>query len=178
MNLLKKVILILAIIIAIPLVAALFVKEQYTVEREIVINQPKQDVFNYLTYIKNMEAYSPWAELDLDMKRTYTGTDGTVGSTVAWTSQVKEVGSGEQEIKEIIDGKRINFELRFSEPFEARDLGYFSTDSVSETETKVVWGFVGKMKYPMNLMLLFMDFEQMIGDEFKKGLSNLKKVLE
>jgi len=36
----------------------------------------------------------------------------------------------------------------------------------------------GHMNYPMNLMLLFMDMEQMIGKDFDQGLANLKTVLE
>jgi hypothetical protein len=34
------------------------------------------------------------------------------------------------------------------------------------------------MKYPMNLMLLFMDMEGMLGGDLEQGLTNLKGVLE
>ena len=51
-------------------------------------------------------------------------------------------------------------------------------EGVSETQTKVKWGFAGKMKYPTNLMLLTMDMEGMIGKDFQDGLNNLKAVLE
>jgi len=34
------------------------------------------------------------------------------------------------------------------------------------------------MKYPMNLMFLFMDFDKMLGDDLQTGLDNLKTVLE
>jgi hypothetical protein len=34
------------------------------------------------------------------------------------------------------------------------------------------------MKYPMNLMLLFMNMEKMVGGDLDKGLQNLKSVLE
>lgn len=34
------------------------------------------------------------------------------------------------------------------------------------------------MPYPFNLMLLFMDMEEMIGNDLQTGLENLKLVLE
>ena len=48
MRILKKILVVLAIIIAIPLIVALFVKKDYAVEREVIINKPKAEVFNYI----------------------------------------------------------------------------------------------------------------------------------
>jgi hypothetical protein len=53
-----------------------------------------------------------------------------------------------------------------------------TTEAVSEVSTKVKWGFDGKMNYPMNLMLLFMDFDAMLGKDMEQGLSNLKMIVE
>ena len=36
----------------------------------------------------------------------------------------------------------------------------------------------GKMKYPMNLMTLFMDMETMLSSDLDEGLKNLKEILE
>ena len=51
--------------------------------------------------------------MDPDMKKTYRGTDGTVGFVSAWDSEKDDVGKGEQEIIKITDGERIDYELRF-----------------------------------------------------------------
>jgi len=53
-----------------------------------------------------------------------------------------------------------------------------TTESVSENQIKVKWGFSGYMDYPMNITMLFIDFEKMIGDNLDTGLKNLKSVLE
>jgi hypothetical protein len=53
-----------------------------------------------------------------------------------------------------------------------------TTQSVSPNETRVKWGFDSQMKYPMNLMLLFMSMEKMIGNDLGTGLTNLKNILE
>ncbi|MBI2281753.1 MAG: SRPBCC family protein [Bacteroidetes bacterium] len=178
MKILKKILIVIAIIIAIPLIIALFVEKDYAVEREITINKPKQEVFDYVKFLKNQDNFSKWATMDPNMKKTYRGTDGTVGFVSAWESDDENVGVGEQEIKKIAEGERIDFELRFIKPFEATEPAFMSTESVSENQTKVKWGFSGHMNYPMNIMMLFMDFEKMIGDDLQTGLSNLKTVLE
>ncbi|HEY4628905.1 MAG TPA: SRPBCC family protein [Flavobacterium sp.] len=174
----KKILIALAILIAIPLIVALFVKKVYAVEREITINKPKQEVFDYVKLLKNQDHYSKWATMDPKMKKSYRGTDGTVGFVSTWESKVDSVGVGEQEIKKIVEGERIDFELRFIKPFEATEPAFMTTEAVSENQTKVKWGFSGHMNYPMNLMMLFMDFEKMIGDDLQTGLNNLKTVLE
>lgn len=178
MKILKKILIVVVIIIAIPLVIALFVQKDYAVEREISIEKSTSEVFNYVKYLKNQDNYSKWATMDPNMEKSYNGIDGTVGFISAWKSDNEDVGVGEQEIKKIIEGERIEFELRFKEPFESTSPAYMTTDYVSENQTKVKWGFSGHMNYPMNLMFLFMDFEKMIGEDLDTGLKNLKKEME
>ena len=178
MKILKKILIVLAIIIALPFIIALFIKKEYAVEREIAIDRPKQEVFDYVKHLKNQDNYSKWATMDPNMEKTYKGTDGTVGFVAAWSSDKKDVGKGEQEIKKITEGERIDFELRFLEPFQSTEPAYMSTEAIADNKTKVKWGFNGRMPYPMNLMLLFMNMEEMIGSDLQTGLSNLKGVLE
>lgn len=178
MKVLKGILIVLAIIIAVPLVVALFVKKDYAVSREIVINKPKPTVFDYIRYLKNQDNYSKWASMDPAMKKSYRGTDGTVGFVSRWESNNDDVGTGEQEIKKITEGERIDYELRFYKPFEATEPAYMTVTDAGEGKTKVTWGFSGHMSYPMNLMLLFMNMEEMIGKDLETGLAKLKIVLE
>ena len=178
MKILKTILIAVGILIAITLIVSLFAKKDYEVEREITIDKSKEEVFDYVKFLKNQDNYSKWATMDPDMKKTYRGTDGTVGFVSAWDSDNKDVGKGEQEIKKITEGERIDFEIRFFEPFESSEPAYMTTESLSENQTKVKWGFNGHMDYPMNIMMLFMDFEKMIGDDLETGLKNLKSVLE
>lgn len=178
MRILKKILIALGIIILIPLIIAAFTKKDYSVEREITVNKPKQEVFDYIKSLKNQEKFSKWASMDPDMERTYSGTDGTVGFVAGWSSDNPDVGIGEQEIISIKDGERIDFELRFKEPFEASDKAYMITEGLGDNRTKVKWGFDGHMNYPMNFMMFFMDMEELIGNDFAVGLENLKGNLE
>lgn len=178
MKVLKYILLVVVAIIALVLIVAAIAPSEYAVVREIKIDKPKSEVFDYIKYLKNQDNYSVWANMDPNMKKTFTGTDGEVGFTSAWDSDNEDVGKGEQEIKKIVEGERMEFELRFYEPFESTDFAYMTTDVVDSTTTLVKWGFDGKMPYPMNLMLLTMDFDKMLGDDLEQGLQKLKVVLE
>jgi hypothetical protein len=175
---LKKLLIVVGAIIALPFVIALFSAKSYEVEREVIINQPKDKLFSYLKQLKNQDEFSTWAKIDPNMTKTFKGVDGTVGFISAWSSQHEDVGSGEQEIMGIKEGARIEFELRFLEPFESISPAYMTTETVAAGQTKVKWGFKGNMDYPLNLMLLLMDFEQVIGDDLQSGLDNLKVLQE
>lgn len=178
MKTLNKFLLIFGIIIAIPFIVALFVEKEYNVERNVIINKPKEEVFNYIKSLKNQDNFSKWASMDPEMKKAYRGTDGTVGFVSSWESEDENVGSGEQEITNIIEGERVDYELRFIKPWESTSPAYMLTEAESDNQTRITWGFSGKMDYPMNLSMLFMDFEKMIGDDLQVGLDNLKKELE
>jgi len=177
MKIVKRILIILAIIIAVPLIVALFVKKEYTIVREITINKPKQAVFDYIKLLKNQDNYSKWMKMDPNAKKTYTGTDGTVGFVSAWESTNKDVGAGSQTIASIKEGDRIDIDLHFLKPFEGKAKAYMSTEDAAG-QTKVKWGFDGAMPYPMNIMLLSDKMCNMIGDDLQTGLNNLKALLE
>lgn len=177
MKFLKRVVLVIIGLLVICLIAAIFIKKDYTVEREITINKPRSEVFAFIKMLKNQDLYSVWNRMDPQMKKTYRGTDGTPGFVVSWEGN-SNVGKGEQEITKITGEERIDSQLRFKEPFAVEAAAYLITESVSETQTKVRWGFVGNLKYPMNLMLVFMNIEKMTGKDLQMGLNNLKSVLE
>jgi hypothetical protein len=168
----------LVIILVLVLIIALFVKKDYSVERSVAIARTKQDVFDYTRYLKNQDHFSVWAKIDPGMKKEYHGTDGTVGFISGWASDNKHAGRGEQEIVKIAEGERIDYVIRFYEPMKSTDNAYLAFSSVNDSTTDVKWGFYGNMKYPMNLMLLIMDMDAVLGKDLEGGLTNLKSILE
>jgi hypothetical protein len=173
-----KILIVIAIIIAIPLVVAIFAKKEYHIEKMVNINRPKKAVFDYIRLLKNQDNFSVWAMMDPQMKKYFQGTDGNPGFVSGWESTNKKVGKGEQQIKKVTEGERIDYEIRFIEPFAGIAQASMETDSVSQNETRVTWQFDSRMNYPMNIMLLFMNMDKMVGNDLEKGLINLKKVLE
>ena len=164
-------------IIAALLIAGLFIPKGMKATREIIINKPNAEVFNYIKQLKNQDNYSKWGSMDPDMKKEYRGTDATVGFVSAWEGN-KKVGTGEQEITGIEEGRKLSTELRFIKPFKSVAQSSMTTEALSDNSTKVSWGFEGQMNYPMNIMKLFMNMEKSIGNDFSTGLNNLKVLLE
>ena len=170
-------ILIIATIIAIPFILALFTQKNYSIERNIVINRPKHVVFDYVKHLKNQDHYSKWVMMDPNKKKTFRGTDGTVGFVYAWDGN-KQAGKGEQEIIKIEEGERIDVEVRFERPFVAIAQTPFILEDLSDNETRLKWGMSSTMKYPMNIILLFMDTDKVLGKDLQTSLTTLKTVLE
>jgi len=175
MKLLGKILIIVLIIIAIPLILAIFMKKEYAVEREITINRPQQEVFNYIKYLKNQDYYSEWVMMDPTMKKEFRGTDGTAGFVYGWDGNEK-AGKGEQEIKRVIEGQGIDVEVRFKKPMEGIAYTPIRTTAILSAETRVNWQMTGKNTYPCNFMNLFVD--GMLGKDLEKSLINLKDILE
>lgn len=174
----KKILLALLVLLAIPLVTALFVKNQYVVTTHINIKRPVPIVFDYIRFLTNQDNYSVWATMDPQMIKSYRGIDGTVGFVSSWHSENPDVGTGEQEIIAIVEEQRIDYELRFLEPFSGTAPAHMLTKAINPQETEVTWVFEGSLPYPMNLMLLFVDMEALIRADLQQGLENLKLILE
>lgn len=171
------VIIIIVAIVALPFVLALFTKKSYSIERSILINRPVNVVFDYLKHIRNQDQFSKWVQMDPNMKKEYRGTDGTVGFVYAWNGN-KQAGEGEQEIKGIVENRKLDIEVRFIRPFAAVAKTPFTTEALEVNETRVTWGMSSSMNYPMNIMLLFMNMENLLGKDVEISLQQLKEKLE
>ncbi len=173
----KKVLYIIIGLIAIVCILGLVAPNDFAVERKVVINKPKDQVFEFVKYLKNQDLYSSWARKDPAMKKMFRGTDGEAGAVSGWEGN-KKVGMGEQEIKQITPGERIDFELRFKKPLEATNKAYMITETAGPNQTLVKWGFSGRMPFPMNAMMLFVNMDKQAGEDFEIGLANLKELME
>lgn len=164
-------------IVLLVLILAMIAPKTYNVSRSIEIAKPKKEVFENLRFLKNQDSWSPWNKKDPNMEKKFTGTDGEVGAISYWNGN-KDVGEGEQELTKIVDGERIESELRFMKPWKSTSDAYLTTEAVGENNTKVTWGFSGNNKFPMSIMMLFMNMDKMVGKDFEEGLSSLKQTLE
>ncbi len=164
-------------LLVLVVVLSLIAPKTYDVFRIVEIARPKYEVFNYLTSLKNMDEWSPWAKKDPNMEKKFTGTDGEVGAQSYWKGN-KDVGEGEQEIKNIVEGERIDSELRFLKPFKSTSDCYIKVEDTGSGTTKVTWGFSGKNKFPMSIFSLFKSMDSMVGSDFEEGMASLKEVLE
>jgi len=169
---------IIAGIIAVLLIVAAVTPKGYSLQRIIVINKPVDEVFDYIRFLKNQDYYNKWVMTDPHMKKIYTGTDGTPGFIYAWDSEMKNAGKGEQEILSITPNRELKYEVRFIKPFAGIAPSYINTEALPDGTTQITWSFSSKMPYPMNLVMLFMNMENMLGKDMTTSLNNLKENLE
>ena len=177
MNVLLIIFAVIIAVIVVILIAALFIKKDYAIERSIVIERPSNEVFNYIKNLKNQDHYNKWVMVDPNMKKTYKGTDGTIGFVYAWDGN-KKAGKGEQEIKALAQGERMDLEIRFERPFAGIANTPFIIDTISTGASKLRWGMSSRMKYPMNITLGFMNMDKLLGKDLETSLKNLKNILE
>ena len=173
----STVLYIVLAVILIIIVLALISPKSYDVNRNISINKPLPEVFSYLKSLKNQDNWSPWAEKDPNMEKTFTGTDGEIGCVSAWKGN-KDVGEGEHEITNIVKNKVIESQLRFLKPFNSTSDAYLKVKEDVGNGTLVIWGFKGKNKFPMSIFMLFMNMDKTVGKDFEHGLNKLKTGLE
>ncbi len=164
-------------LLALIILLAIIAPKEYSVKRSISINRPLPEVFEYLKLIKNQDNWSPWKKKDPNMKQDYSGTDGEVGFISKWEGN-KEVGTGEQEIKRIVENEIIEAQLRFYKPWKSQSDAFTKVEDMGDGLTKVTWGFAGVNKPPSNIFFLFFNMDKTVGKDFEDGLADLKIILE
>jgi hypothetical protein len=175
MNIVFSILLIIAGILALLLIIALFLKRVHYVKRDIVIEAPRQKVFDFLRMLGNQEKFNKHAMVSPDRIKEFRGNDGTEGYVYAWKGD-KGAGEGEKEIRKIIEGKRIESEIRFVKPMRAVGHIIMETESLSDYQTRVTWSNSGKLNYPLNIMIPMI--EKNVGKDMETSLVTLKEILE
>ncbi len=178
MSTLVIVLCIIAGILAFIFIAAFFSPSQWSIQAEAVINKPKQEVFDYIKILKNSEHFNKWVMTDPKMKKEFKGIDGTVGFIYSWNSENKSVGAGSQEIIKLIEGEKVEYEIRFIKPFEGISTASISTESISDNQTKVIWVFSSSNTYMMKVMHVLLNLKKVLLKDLQTSLNNLKNILE
>jgi len=178
MGTLSTIMLVIAILIVLVIVLASLTPTAYAIERRITINQPSDRVFNFVKLLEKQDQYNKWVMTDPNISRTYKGTDGEVGATVAWNSKNSQVGKGEQEITAIKPGSRIDYEIRFEKPFKGTSTAYMTTVPMAAGQTAVNWVMNGEMNLFSKVLNLFLKIKKILGNDMAISLDRLKAVLE
>ncbi|AWA30165.1 hypothetical protein HYN48_08760 [Flavobacterium magnum] len=174
MKILKKILLVIAVLAGLLLVVAAFLPAHYTVVKTGEVNRPKQQVFDYIKSLKNQEQFSVWVMKDSKIQLVYTGVDGTVGSSVSWKSE--EMGEGSQTIAALSDNK-VDIDLNFIKPMQDQPKASMQVDEVDAGRSKITYTFSGDAPYPVGRLMSIIG-RQFIGDAYEQNLTNIKKNLE
>lgn len=173
---LKKILIALVAILGIFAVVAAMQPDEFKVARTAALNAAPAEVFAQVNNLKAWNAWSPWAKLDPNATMTFEGPEAGVGAIMGWSGNM-EVGEGRMTITESVPAERVRFKLDFTKPMAGTSSAEF-TFVPDAGGTKVTWSMAGKNGFAAKAMGLIFNCEKMVGEQFEKGLANLKGVVE
>jgi hypothetical protein len=146
----------------------------FETQRETHVAAAPATLHATLNDLRTWHTWSPWEELDPQLKRTFSGPETGIGSHYAWVGN-KKVGEGSMEITGSTP-EQIDIDLEFLKPFKASNKVVFELHPEGDG-TRVVWAMSGERNLAFTVMgKLF--FDKAIAKDFDKGLAKLKATLE
>ncbi|MDB4915226.1 MAG: hypothetical protein JWM95_2870 [Gemmatimonadetes bacterium] len=150
--------------------------DSFRVARSIGISAAPDVPFGFVNDFHRWTEWSPFENIDPNLKRTYAGSPAGEGARYAWQGNNK-VGSGSMTITESIPAGRVVLDLFFEKPFKATNLTTFTFTPSPEGVT-VEWAMSGKNTTMGKAMSLAMNMDSYLGKTFDEGLAKLKRVSE
>jgi hypothetical protein len=175
MKILKRILIVLAILLLVIAAIGLMLPSKVHVERKISINVQQERVFNYLNSLRNWNSWSPWYELDTTASYTYAGPESGKGAKLNWVSTNKDVGRGSMTFTESNSPSFIKQEINFME--EGTAIGTYALEPDGKA-TQLTWAFEFDTGFNPLLRILGKFMDGMVGKDFERGLNKLKSTLE
>ncbi|MGQ0581422.1 MAG: SRPBCC family protein [Reyranella sp.] len=166
----------IVVVVAGILIYAATRPDTFRVQRTATIKAPPEKIFALINDLRSWSLWSPYEKKDPAMKRTFSGAASGKGAIYEWDGD-KNVGKGRMEITEATPPAKILIKLDFISPFEGHNTAEFTMEPRSDG-TVVTWTMYGSASLMMKVMGLFMNMDNMIGNDFAAGLANLKATAE
>lgn len=152
-------------------------KKEFEISRTVVINCPKEEVFNLVRQLKKERLWMPWFLNNYKGILKYKGDDGKIDAFLYWKGH-KRFYEGTQSITKINHGKIIETKFSIVKPFKLMLLEYKGLKEIDNNKTKMVWGVKGYLPFPFSVISLIQPVDKAYGLELELGLKNLKILLE
>lgn len=166
----------IAVVVVGILIYAATRPDTFRVQRSTTIKAPPDKIFALINDLHAWAAWSPYEKKDPGMKRTFGGAPAGKGAIYDWDGD-KNVGKGRMEITDTTSPSKIAIKLDFFKPFEGHNTVEFTMEPKGDG-TVVTWAMYGPAAFMMKVMGIFMNMDNMIGNDFAVGLANLKTVAE
>ena len=145
-------------------------------ERSGLIGASAEQIFPYVSNFKLGGQWSPYEKKDLNMKKTFSGVDGAVGSVMEFEGN-SDVGSGKLELLKVVPNELVQIQLTMLKPFHGENLVEYKM-TPEAGGTRFTWSMSGDGGFLTKLMTLLIDCEKMVAGDFEVGIANLKSVVE
>ncbi|MGA9659555.1 MAG: SRPBCC family protein [Asticcacaulis sp.] len=149
--------------------------KHFRLQRSATIKAAPEAVHAHLQDFHRWSFWSPWEQLDPDLKRSFSGAETGLGAVYDWAGT--KAGTGRMEIIEADVAKRLIISLNFIKPMKANNTAEFTLQKTGE-DTVVTWAMFGPSPFMSRLMSTFLNIDDLIGRDFERGLHNLKTISE
>jgi len=176
MKFIKVLLGVIVTLVVLVLIGGMILPSERHVERSIVVEAEPAEVFAMVNDFREFNKWSPWATYDPEGTRyEFSGPDAGVGSTMSWSSEHPNVGSGTQEIVDSEPNTMVKSKLTF-EGFDTPSYAAFILEP-TDGGTRLTWSFDANFDNMIGrYMGLMMD--KWVGDEYERGLARLKEQAE
>lgn len=149
--------------------------KNFNTERSLVIDAPKNMLFNMVDDLKTWQKWSPWMEKDPNMKMTFGDKTVGVGAKYAWEGN-KDVGKGTMTVVESIQGSKHKSTMLF-DGFDDPSTAEFNFNDV-DGKTEVVWKHYADEDLPFLIrgMMFITGAKKMMEKDFENGLKNMESL--
>jgi hypothetical protein len=175
-NILLAAAAIVALLVIGLIVVAALQPADFRISRRLAIAAPAATIFPHVNDLSRWRAWSPWENIDPDLKRAYEGPASGEGASYAWAGNSK-VGEGRMTITDSRPSDKVQLRLEFVKPFKATNMADFTFEPDGKG-TVVTWSMTGRNNFMAKAFSLLMNMDKLIGKDFEKGLSGLKSIAE
>jgi hypothetical protein len=149
--------------------------DQWTIQRQAAVPTVPAKIFPYIDDLHKFNQWSPWAKLDPNIKLTYGPPASGTGANCSWEGNGK-VGAGKMTITESRPNDFVRCRFDFYKPLKCTNTHEFVLKPEG-LQTLVTWTSTGNAPFVFKLMLVFASADSMMGDNFERGLANLKLIV-
>lgn len=171
---LKRILVILVAVLIVLAIIGLLLPRNAHVERSVSIARPASLIYATVNSFQLFPKWSPWQNLDPNMRQTTEGARDGVGAKLVWSGNDK-VGSGAQVITASTLNQSVTSDLDFGKMGVARSTILLAPQGSS---TRVTWTVDIDMGAGPIGHYFGLSMDRMIGKDYEKGLSKLKTLVE
>lgn len=171
----KKILLAVAVVVAVFLVYVSMRPANFRVERSLSIAATPAALFEQVNDHHKFAAWNPFLKLDPNVKNTYSGPDSGVGAVCSWDGN-SDIGAGSATIVESKPGELVRQRMDWKRPME----GVATVDFTFKPDgqnTVMTWAMYGENGFMGKLVSVFMDCDEMCGPQFEEGLASVARIV-
>lgn len=161
-------------LVAILVVGGFLLPRETVIERERIIDQPRELVFQVLADLRHFQQWSPWFDHMAEADIRTEGVPGRVGSALVWADERSGAG-GRMWIVSLSELERIDLDLELGDN---QAEVYFTLAEAAGPGYRVGWGMrieVGVLDLVGRYAGLLLP--RLVGRDYDQGLERLERYL-